>query len=198
MINPFIPGVSFSFHQSYLILYILMIIEGPIVNAAASFAASLGYLNLFIIWIIAFLADLTADIFYYSIGRLGNHFILEKYENFFKMKAPFINKIKEGLAKHSIKTIIALKLTPFFSSPGLIIIGSSKIPFKKYVLVSSLTIIPMILFFSLIGYYFGVAFSNFYNYFGSIISLIITLIFLIIILPFIFRWIIKKYIKIKI
>jgi len=174
-----------------------MVIEGPIVNASASFAASLGYFNIFFIWIIAFFADLTGDIAYYFLGRIGDKYILQRCKRFFKIKSPMLHNVRKGLAKHSGKSIIVFKLTPLLAGPGLIIVGASRVPFKKYLLFTALTIFPITLFFSIGGYYLGIAFNSVAKYAGYASSTVVVIILLVIVLPYLFRIIIKNVLKAK-
>src|SRR3989344_7108548 len=179
----------------YLIIYIAMVVEGPIVNSAASFAASLGYFNFFLVGVIAFLGDLTGDIIYYSIGRFGKKIIINKYRRYFKIESALLKDIIKEMKKNMKKTIVAIKLIPILAGPGLLVAGAFKVPFKKYLLVSVLTIIPTTLFFSLTGYYFGFAFDKLNRYFGIVGSSIAAVIFLFIFLPVFYKFVAKMIYK---
>ena len=48
-------------HIHYIAMFAIMIIEGPIITAVASFATTMGYFNLGIIFILAIFGDLIGD-----------------------------------------------------------------------------------------------------------------------------------------
>ncbi len=45
----FSSALSFALSHGYVLIFLIMIIEGPFITTAAAFAASLGYFNIFII-----------------------------------------------------------------------------------------------------------------------------------------------------
>ncbi len=136
-----------------------MCIEGPIVTTAASFAASLGYFNLFTVLILAILGDLIPDILYFAIGHWGRRKFLEKYGHYVGVTASRIAKLEKHFELHAGKTLIAIKLSPA-PVPGLIIAGISKMPVKKYAKMALLISFPKILLFMALGFYFGHTYSS--------------------------------------
>lgn len=176
----FSQAVEYLQGTSYFILFILMIIEGPIVTSAAAFLASLGFFNIFIIFILSIFGDLIGDCLHYSIGRYGGHKLINKYYKKFNISKKDINKTKRGLHKHFGKTMFIIKFTPIFTTPGLIIMGSLKSSLKKFVVWSLLVTLPKTLFFVLMGYYFGVAIEKIIKYYSATQYFIILLMLLII------------------
>lgn len=151
---------------SYLLIFILMFVEGPIVTYAASFAASLGVFNVWIILVLAILGNILPDILFYSIGRYGRHVLSSKFFKLFKLRHSRIIKLEKMLHKHFVKALIVIKLTPFLPIPGLIIAGFIRIKFLRFVKYSLFITLPYTLFFLILGYYSGisyVALSNILN-----------------------------------
>src|SRR5512136_1023079 len=56
---------------SYLILAVLVALEGPIATLLGAAAASLGYLNPAVVFFAAAAGNLTADTLWYTLGYLG-------------------------------------------------------------------------------------------------------------------------------
>ena len=76
--DSFSSALAFTISQSYLFIFIVMVIEGPIITTAASFAASLGYFNIGIIFLLSLLGDLVGDGLHYIIGRTARVAFVEK------------------------------------------------------------------------------------------------------------------------
>ncbi len=65
---------------------------------------------------------------------------------------------------HATKTLIALKLTPVLPTPGLMIVGATKMNLKKFTFISLLITLPKSIVFMLIGYYFGQSYDKLSGY----------------------------------
>ena len=55
-------------------------------------------------------------------------------------------------------------MIPFLATPGLIIVGASKMDLRKYILWSIAITIPSSLIYLLLGYYFGAAYTTIDHY----------------------------------
>jgi len=163
--STFQKAVSYVEVSSYLIIFILMIIEGPIVTSAAAFAASLGYLNIFIVFILSLLGDLIGDLLHYGIGYFGRLTVIERYDYKFGLKKQTIKKLETNLKKHLGKTLFAVKFTPIVTNVGLILTGALRIPLNRFLFYSFIITLPRTLFFTGLGFYFGWAVSTVLNYF---------------------------------
>jgi len=145
--------------HGYVLMFVAMLIEGPIVTVAAAFAAALGYFDVFIVFVLSFFGDLVADGVYYIIGYFSRLAVIEKFGKYFGLTEKRMHRIEELLNGHSVKTLIALKLTPVLPTPGLMIVGATKMPIKKFVKICSLIIFPRTIFLVILGYYFGAAYE---------------------------------------
>ena len=74
-------------HNSYPVIFLGMVIEGPTIIAAISFAATLGYFSLQTIFILAILGDLVGDCIWYSLGYFARKTIIKKYGHFSSVSA---------------------------------------------------------------------------------------------------------------
>lgn|SRR3989344_9630937 len=61
----------------YMLMFVGMLAEGAIIAAAASFAAALGYFNIWIVFILAMLGDLVADFGLYGVGYFSRIAVVE-------------------------------------------------------------------------------------------------------------------------
>ncbi len=166
--------------HGYPLMFLAMLVEGPVVTAAASFAAAFGYFNIFIVFILSILGDVTADVIYYAVGYCGRIMVVQKFGRRFGLTEERIRKIEALLNSHPAKALIALKLAPILPTPGLMIAGTSRMPLKKFITICSFVILPKTIFFVVLGYYFGSAYSAILRKFekGELILGIIVIIIL--------------------
>jgi membrane protein DedA with SNARE-associated domain len=176
-------------NNSYLIIFILMLIQGPIITAIAAFMASLGILNIYYILLLAFFGNLIPDMLFFLIGK---HSRRKSVENlicrlgFNKSRLLFLER---NLKNHLKKAVILIKITPFIPLPGIMLAGFLKIPFKKFFSISILVDIVTISIAAFIGYYSGVIGGTIIHFF----RLEKYLLPLFVIFIFILAWLIKVF-----
>jgi len=187
----FEQAVSFLQKEGYIIIFLLMVIEGPIITTAASFLASAGFFSIYLIFVLSLFADLTADIMYYTIGRATNKTVIEKKFQNLKGKKSF-KKIEAGMNNHLGKTLLIVKLTPFLAIPGLLLAGALKVSIKKFTIISLAITIPRTIFLTVSGFYFGYAVNKILMYFELGQYIFLFLIIAVIIIYFIFKFISSK------
>lgn len=178
-------ALTFVQTSGYFIMFLLMVFEGPIITTAAAFAASLGLFNIYLIFTLSLLGNLVGDLTYFFIGKIGRNFFVNRHLKYFKIGKKGIKRIESVLKNNPIKAMLTIKLTPNLAGPGLILAGAVDMPFKKFISLSFIISFVYSLFFSLVGFYMGMAFGNilkYFDYVGWIISFLIAvaLIFFII------------------
>lgn len=172
-------ALQWLLQHSYPVMLIGMIIEGPTIIAAASFAVTMGYFNLGTIFILAVLGDVIGDFIFYSLGYFGRIALIEKYDHKFKIPTTRIEKLKNLVEKHPWKIITVVKLSPLLPMPGLIAIGSAHLPPKKFAKIILSIIIPKTIIFMVIGYFFGHAYNQIYKIIqNGIAGIVIVIIFM--------------------
>ncbi len=144
----------------YVLMFVGMLIEGPVVTAAAAFAAALGYFNPWIVLVLAILGDLLADFAYYAIGYFGRVHFVEKYGHHIGITQPRMERLERLIATHPKKTLAAVKLAPLLPVPGLMMIGAARMPFRKFSAIAFVITLPKALLFMALGYWFGRAYDS--------------------------------------
>jgi len=150
--------------QGYTLMFVLMLIEGPVVTAAGAFAAAFSYFQIWIVFALSILANIIPDVVYYAMGYWGRHRFIDQYGHYFGLTKQRVRAAEKLANKHSIKSLIAIKMIPFLATPGLIIVGASKMDLRKYIIWSTIITIPSSLIYLLIGYYFGAAYNSIDHY----------------------------------
>jgi membrane protein DedA with SNARE-associated domain len=156
--------VQWVLQHGYSLLFIVMLIEGPVVTAAAAFAAALHYMNVWIVLLLSILANFIPDLVYYAIGYWGRERFLDKYGHYFGITPERIASTGKLAEQHSGKSLFMIKMVPFLATPGLILVGATKMDIKKYAFWSIVIVIPSSLLYLVIGYYFGAAYNTIEHY----------------------------------
>ena len=146
--------------HGYPLFFVVAFFDGPIETAAAGVAAALGYFNIYAIIAIAILADLSADAVWYALGYFGGHRLVGRYGRYVGLTEPRLKRLTELLHTHARKTIVAIKLSPAIPVPGIITIGTVRVPVRKFLIMSLIITLPKVLFFALLGFYSGRAYSH--------------------------------------
>ncbi|MBN1431062.1 MAG: VTT domain-containing protein [Anaerolineae bacterium] len=116
----------------YLVLVVIVAVEGPIATLLGAAAASAGYLQLNGVFAAAFVGNLTADLSWYTLGYLGKIEWILRLGKRFGLNPKLLEHVQQGLADHATKLLIVAKLTAAFTIPMLIAAGLSRLPLKRW------------------------------------------------------------------
>lgn len=173
--------LAYAQFHGYFLIFLIMIVEGPIMTVAAAFASSLGYFNIWLIFLLSAVADFVSDAVFYYLGYITRRRVMDRY--LAKSNLSYFSKLEEKFKTHPGKTIFALKLSPFVIL-GLMVAGATRVPLKKYVYWNLVNNIPRTIFFVLVGYYFGVFAKSILEYYNEFTYYFFALIILIVIFYF--------------
>ena len=168
--------------NGYLMIFVAIIVGGPIFISAAAFAAALGYLNVWLIFSLAFFGEMVVDVILYLIGYISRAGVVEKFGHYFGLTAERILRLEKLVHEHSWKTLLVIKYSPIIPVPGFVIAGAAKLKFKKFFYVLFVLSLPKAIFFTLIGYFFGQAYDRLvrYFYFGQYLIIVVIILFILI------------------
>lgn len=156
----------------YPTMLVLMIVEGPVATILAAFAASLGFFNVFLVFVLSMLGDIIGDIILYIIGYTGGAKTLAKAEKILKVKPEIVAKLEKLFSQHGKKTIFAVKSTTGLCWITFIAAGTVRMKFREFIFGSVFGGIIWSSFLVIMGYFFGYAFakiSEYIKYAGFII-----------------------------
>ena len=138
----------------YLLIFPIAVLEGPIISMVVGFLIYMGYLNGMAAFGLLILADLVGDSLYYFLGRFGRKRFLHKYGHYIGMNEARILVLEKQFEKNHWK-ILAVGKTQAIGSLILVAAGVAKAPFDKFLWYNLLGSFPKVLFFILVGYFFG-------------------------------------------
>ncbi|MEI6479079.1 MAG: VTT domain-containing protein [bacterium] len=174
----------------YLILFPILVIEGPIATLISGFLSTpdLHIFNIFFLYFFVIFADICGDNMYYWIGRLTGKKVLEKFKIWRKKEIDYELALKDYFDKKGGVTIVLGKISHGLGWPSMVAAGGAKMSYPRFNLYCTLTSIFKSAVLLLIGYYYGKAYMSMVEYIGGLGALISTFLIFIIILFFF-----KKY-----
>lgn len=143
--------------HGYWFMFIVAVIEGPILGIICGLLIRLGYFHFWPIYLILMSGDLVGDILWYQIGRHGMHRFIKRFGHLLSLDEKNVDIITRTFKKHETKTLVISKMTAGFgfSLLTLMTAGSIGVPFKKYMTINFLGQLFWSGFVITIGYFFG-------------------------------------------
>jgi membrane-associated protein len=150
----------------YLILFPSLMFGGPAVTLFASFLASPAGGGVFVVsflYIVVFIADITTDTLYYSIGRWGKN-LVDKLSSKNSASEHITSNLEKFYKEHGEKTIVIAKITHGLGWPAMMAAGSAKMPYLTFIRVSILVSLIKSTLLIAIGYYYGQSYAELSKY----------------------------------
>jgi membrane protein DedA with SNARE-associated domain len=115
----------------YLTLALLSILQGPIALLVGAGAAAAGVINPWWLFLTITLGNLSVDILWFWIGRLGKIDWLLKFR-FLKLKMETILRLEKSLDAQAPRIVILAKLSSVFVLPVMVAAGLMRLPWKRW------------------------------------------------------------------
>jgi len=116
---------------TYLLLTLLVAIEGPIATLLGATAAAAGLFDPVLVFFSAAIGNLTADMFWYTLGLAGKVNWPQKLAGQFGIEEEQWTQVESDMRSHSFRIILLAKLTVSFSIPALIAAGIARVSWYK-------------------------------------------------------------------
>jgi len=146
------------------LIFLLAVLEGPIVTVIAAYVAALGKLDPVAVFLVLVLADLLGDLLYYLIGRSGRSWVPRRWQPRLGLDGQRLDDLQSHFHGHGGKTLVIGKLT---HSAGLFILvaaGAARMPVGRFLLFNLIATIPKTLAFMVLGYSLGYAYKTIDSY----------------------------------
>jgi|SRR5665213_3605831 len=147
----------------YFFLFLIAIVEGPIVTIIGAFLASQGYFNVFAVFAVVTVGDLFGEFLLYGFGRLGRTGALASVRRYLGMTGERFVRLERYVDKHGVKILFVAKYT----QTGLLALpasGAARMPLGKFLFYNTLATLPKSLVLVLVGYFFGYAYNRIDGY----------------------------------
>lgn len=117
---------------NYLIIALLVAVEGPIVTLLGASASAAGYLKTGYVLVAAAAGNISADLIWYSLGYNGKIEWLLPYQRWLGIKTRQMDRLQSEMHKHASKILFFAKLSSGLMIPSLLAAGMTKVPIKKW------------------------------------------------------------------
>jgi membrane protein DedA with SNARE-associated domain len=117
---------------AYILLAVLVMVEGPVATLAGAVAAASGFLIPEGVFVAAATGNLLSDCLWYTLGFLGKMEWLARYGRFVGVTPALVTRFQRDIEKHAAKILFVAKLTLGFSIPALVATGLSRVPARRW------------------------------------------------------------------
>jgi len=172
--------VAFLGTYKYLVIFPVVVVEGPIITVVSGFLAKLGVLNGFLAYTILLLGDIIGDCLFYTIGKYSRTISwAKKVTNFLGYDEQKEKFLQNHFERHTYKTFLLAKFSNSLGSSVQVAAGMSSFSFKRFFTANMLGAIPKTLILFLIGYYLGESYVQINEYLNSfaLIGILIAIFF---------------------
>ena len=119
-------------YWTYLILALLVAVEGPVATLLGAAAASAGLMRPILVLIAAAAGNLTADSLWYTLGYAGKIEWALRFGRRLGIQRESLERLEQGVHDHAVKILFIAKLTVSFMIPSLIAAGLIKVPWRRW------------------------------------------------------------------
>ena len=149
--------ISWLITYKYLVIFPLVIVEGPVIMMVSGFFLRLGHFDFWPLYIVLMAGDLTADVAWYYAGYHGARRLVGKYGKFFSITEDLLTKTEQVFHRHHNKILFFSKITTGFGfAPAVLMTaGMARVPFGKYITFNTLGQFIWTGLLMGIGYFFG-------------------------------------------
>jgi membrane protein DedA with SNARE-associated domain len=178
-------------HYKYLVLFPIVVIEGPIISIVSGFLVSMHRLNIFATYAVLVVGDTLGDALYFWAGHGGRlSFLTHGMKNDVRLK-----KMERHFEKNAGRTLLIAKFTYFFGALTIVAAAIAKTPFKKFIAYSFFGTMVKTALLLLVGYYFGSAYAKIAHYLGDVTIFAISLVVLGVLAFVISRKVAERYLQ---
>lgn len=136
-------------YWNYLLLMVLIILQGPIATMLGGAAASAGLLNPFAVLGVAMVGNLSGDAFWYGVGYSGR---TGRLERFLQRYRQYVRALQAEMNEHAVRILLLAKLSYGMAVPAVLAAGFARVPLRRFAIVVPGEFIWTTTFL-LIGYY---------------------------------------------
>lgn len=146
----------------YPLVFLITIVEGPILMVVAGFLYHQGFFSLAPLFITIAVGDLAGDVIWYGIGKFFAEPLLRKHGRFLSVTPELFEKGKGLFRKYETKILLISKMTLGFGMAlvTLMVAGATHVRFRTYMFLNIIGEFVLVTMLLLAGYFFG----QLYNY----------------------------------
>ncbi len=182
-IEYFLLGLSLP--AQYLALFALGILQGSVITILAGFLVTVSRLNFYLALGVVISSDIASDILYYYLGKGYRTIASYSWSWPIRIKPAKLERIESFYQRYGVWAVVILKVTDGLAVPAIVVAGMSKMPLKRFLVISIISaLIKGGLLFA-IGYKLGTAYGGAVDFLqAATIALTLALVFVVVSLYF--------------
>ena len=142
---------------NYMLIAILIMLQGRASAVIGGIAAATGYLNLGLIILVAVVARVIVDLFWYRVGATG---LIDRLGRYAALYRNHVDNINESIQNRPTRLILMSKIVNTLAVPVTIAIGNARVPLRRWLPASFLGELLWVIPLLLIGFFATDALSN--------------------------------------
>ncbi|WP_028590389.1 DedA family protein [Paenibacillus massiliensis] len=168
------------------------VIPSEIVLAYGGYLVSEGQINFFIAVIFGTIGGVLAQLFIYWIGKYGGRPVLEKYGKYILIKKSHIDHADDWFNKYGTGVIFTARFIPVVRHAISIPAGIARMSVWKFILLTTLAVIPWSVLFIYLGMVLGSSWSQIDEKATPYVTPILLVALAAMIVYFLVKWLIAK------
>jgi len=179
--------------KGYLALFLITIIEGPVITILGGFLVSLGVFKFIYAYPLILIADTIGDLLAYSVGYMGRKRYAIRILAWFKISEDKLFGLDNFFKRHGGKSIFLAKFITGAGSWTLVTAGMARVKLKRFLKYSLAAGTLKTAIYMAVGYFFGHLYKILIKWIDITSTIIILVILLILFFYFIKNFLKKKY-----
>ena len=138
-----------------LLLFPLVLLEGPISTVAAGLLVAAGLIGWPVAYAVAVTADLTGDTLYYLVGRSARHPRAGRLLARLGLTEEKLAAMGASFGRNEGKALVGAKLADFAAAPVFVAAGLTKVGYGRFLAWTAAATVPKAALLMLGGYFAG-------------------------------------------
>lgn len=139
----------------YLLLFPLVLLEGPISTIAAGLLVATGMMDWPIAYAVAVTADLTGDSFYYLLGRFVRRPGAARLLASLGLTREKLSAMEASFGRNEGKALVGAKVADFAAVPVFVAAGLTKVGYWRFLAWTAAATVPKAALLMIFGYFAG-------------------------------------------
>ena len=141
----------------YPLVFLLALVEGPMVMVASGMLYHQGFFSFWPLYFCLIFGDLAADLGWYAVGFYGARKFVDRWGHYLSLTPESMDKLETLFKNHHDKILFLSKITMGFgfALATLMAAGMAKVPLKKYAFYNFIGGFVWTGILMAVGYFFG-------------------------------------------
>ena len=139
----------------YVLLFPLVLVEGPISTIAAGLLVAMGFMDWPIAYAVAVTADLTGDTFYYLLGRSARRPGAARLLARLGLTQEKLAAMEASFGRNEGKALVGAKVADFAAVPVFVAAGLTKVGYGRFLGWTAAATVPKAAILMVLGYFAG-------------------------------------------